>query len=273
MKKVTINKVKVDVFEEDELKEKLELNKEQVDLILKYQRKFPELLQNKQGFCINGENLWEQLGKPQGEYGKWFERKIKSLFVENTDYLRFAKLVGTIKNNNGKEVSRHMLTVETAKHIALTSGADKNSSEEIRGIGRIVRNYFILMEETLRNYEKWESVREPEKQGFNEMKRHIHDWCIRRGCDPTIELFYSREADMLNENLIGKKARDIKGYIGYDDIITRNHLTTEVNQALYELQIFNINLLDANMSFEERSRLIKMTCDNRYSHLKLDKVS
>jgi phage anti-repressor protein len=263
MKTVSINKEKVKIFEENELKEKLKLSQEQIDLILKYQRMFPELLQKKTGLCINGRTLWEQLGKPQGEFNKWVKRKIiNKNYKLNIDYISYDKIVE--REKGGTTATEYILTINCANKITMRENMD---------IGDLVCDYFILMENTLRNYEEWVNVREPEKQGYNEMRQYISDWCIRRGCDPTIKLFYTREADMLNENLLGKKAQDIKGYIGYDDSLTREHLTTEINKSLYELQTFNINLLNADMSFEERSKLIKTMCNNKYSHLKLEKVS
>ena len=149
MKTKTINKVKVRIFEEDELVEKLGLSKEECDLIIQYQIKFPELLQDNVGeFVIDGDKLWNQLNKPQGEYGKWFKRKIQPLFLENVDYISVDKLVG-IKN---KKVTTQMLTLETAKQISLGTGVDNNSKKEVKAIGRLIRDYFILMEKNTRDF-------------------------------------------------------------------------------------------------------------------------
>jgi hypothetical protein len=48
------------------------------------------------------------------------------------------------------------------------------------------KEVLILMENTLRNYEEWEKVRQPEKQGFNDMRQCISDWCDRNGYDKNI---------------------------------------------------------------------------------------
>jgi phage anti-repressor protein len=269
MKTVTINKTKVRIFEEQELKEKLKLSENEIGLILKYQRTFPELLQDVKEFAINAETLWEQLGKPQGEFKKWFNRKIEGKFIENSDFTSTDKLVDIEKTNLKRSKLVVYMTVETAKHLAMSTGMDNNSSEEVKNIGRMVRDYFIIMERTLRDYETWINVREPEKQGFNEMKQCIANWCDRSGYDKTIELFYSREADMLNICVSGMKAQDIKAYIGFKDRITREHLETERNKALAEMQLLNIHLLNANMSFEDRTNIIKQACDSKYSNLKL----
>lgn len=269
MKKVTIKKEKVWVFTEDELRENLNLAKEEIDLILNYQRKFPELLQEGvEGFIISGDQLWEELGKPQGEYSKWFKRKIKPLFTENKDYVRLDKIVGTIKNNVEKKVERHNLTVETAKHICLSSGSDANSKSETKNIGNLVRNYFILAEKTLRNYKDWNIVRGQEKTNWNEMRNYIKDWCKNNKLDSSNNIFYIREANMINEALLNRKACEIRFDIKAKDIITRDHLNIQINQAINFLQSLNIGLLIANIPFEQRKSIIEQTCFTKYSKLK-----
>lgn len=113
---------------------------------MKYQKTFPELLQDGvEGFVIDGEALWEQLDKPQGEFGKWFSRKISSKFVKNSDFISNDKLVG-IENTNLKRSKLEVkLTLETAKHLAMSTGMDNNSSNKVREKGKLVRSYFIKM--------------------------------------------------------------------------------------------------------------------------------
>ena len=40
-------------------------------------------------------------------------------------------------------------------------------------MGDLVCDYFILMEETLRNYEDWTKIREPEKEGYKELCSYL----------------------------------------------------------------------------------------------------
>ena len=61
MKTVQINKMKVNIFEEQELKEKLQRTTEEIELIVKYQRMFPELVQNCDGFPIDARKLHEKI--------------------------------------------------------------------------------------------------------------------------------------------------------------------------------------------------------------------
>lgn len=265
MKTVTINKTKVKIFDEKEdLVERLGLSEKEITLVMEYQRKFPELLQdNKEDFIIDGENLWNQLNNPQGEYSKWFSRKIEPMFEENKDFISVDKLVG--KKN--KAVIRHILTIDTAKQVSLMSGSDKKSSDKVRDTGKLIRDYFILMETTLRDYEKWETNRGLSKDGWNEMKPQIKLWCERNGYDSTLDIFYMREANMINKALTGFTASELNAYIGSKDNITRNHLSSELNKSIEILESTNTNLLISDLDFEFRKGVIEKVCKNKYSEL------
>src|SRR5574344_673021 len=286
MKIVSINKTKVKVFEEEDLVEKLKMKREDVKLVLEYQRKFPELLQDdRSGFVIDGEKLCNQLDV-KSNHNDWLLRitkgkegkLIKYNCKENIDYINDWRnpnvnfTTDEIKNMSPQQRSRHgiknkiLLTLECAKKIALR----QNNT-----MGDLVCDYFILMEETLRNYENWTSIREPEKDGWNIMRQYVKEWCIRNGYDESLSGFYSREANMLNKNLTGKSASEIKSHLGFNDIVTRDHLDSETNKAISELQNINISLLLANLDFDTRSNIIKTTCESKYPHLyiKQNKIS
>lgn len=258
MKVVQINKIKVKIFEEDELREKLGMSEQNVQLVDTYQRLFPELLQDDiEGFIINSRTLWEKLNEG-AEYSTWFKRRSNKLkLAENVDY---SSIDTSVKREKGGTILKEKyVTLEVAKDIAFLSGTS---------IGKEVRDYFKLMEKTLRDYENWKNVREPEKQNATVMKLHIANWCDRNGYDKTLENFYQREFNLLNESLTGLNAQGIKNYLKYKDIQTREHLDCNINSALDFLQKLNTSLLDSNMSFEKRGRIIKTTCTNQYGNLK-----
>ena len=244
---------KGELFEKLDILNKFNRTEEEWELVDQYQKTFPQLLlKDINDFIIDAEQLWNELGKPQGEYSKWFKRKIQPLFKLEKDYSRYDKLVGTIKNGNKKKVERHFLTLRVATHIAMSTGSDKNSSENIRVKGELVRDYFILIEQILKEYEDWTKERNPEKEGYKEMKVAIHDWCIRNGFDYLNEAFYSREGNMLNMVLTGQKAIDLRFIKNVKDNQTRDNLDIEVNKALADLQNNNIMLLANNMDFNVR---------------------
>jgi phage anti-repressor protein len=263
MKMVTINKIKVRIFEEDDLIQKLKMEEESVGLVLEYQRKFPELLQEESNdFMISTKLLHKQLSVGR-DYSTWIKSRItKYSFKENVDYEVRDSIHqnGGIKNTRGgdKKSKDYFTTLDMAKNLALVENNDN---------GFIVRKYFIVMEKALRNYETWTSIREPEKDGWNIMRQYVKEWCIRNNYDETLNKFYIREANMININLTGKSANEIKTHIGFNDTITRDHLDSETNKAISELQNINISLLLADLDFKTRSSIIKTTCENKYSEL------
>lgn len=266
----TINGLKYQgkAFEEDDIIKKLGRSNNEWEIINQYQKTFPQLLiDDVEGFVVDAEILWNELDKPQGEYSKFAKRKIVDMFDFNVDYSRYDKLVGTIKNGNGKKVERHILTLETAKSIALGVGTDKKSSVEVRQKGNLVRKYFILIEKALKEMDKWIEVREPEKEGWNSMVFSLQNWCARRN-HVMDDVFKSREANMINIALTGMDASEIRYITKAKDNITRDGLQAEVNQAISNLQFLNKSLLDSNMDFEVRKGIIETTCKTTYNHIK-----
>ena len=73
---------------------------------------FDELFQIKNNdisnFIIDGKILWEQLGKPQGEFKKWFNRKINNVFTKDIDY----KKEEIIMNIQGTNLKRKQLSLK-----------------------------------------------------------------------------------------------------------------------------------------------------------------
>lgn len=271
MKTVTINKTKVKIFEEDDLINKLNMSSEDSNLVLEYQRRFPELLQDSNGFVIDGEKLCFELGV-NSNFNDWLLRKskgkegklIKYKCIENKDYICLSEKSETQKKNGVKAVykkNRIMLTLDSAKKIAMRQNNDK---------GDLVVNYFIILEKTIRNYEKWSTTREPEKKNWNYMMSCLEQWCKNQSFDYADKVFRTREANMINESLTGRTALELKLHIGYKDKLTREHLNCEINKAIDELQLINSSLLLANMDFETRKSIIKSTCDAKYKHLHKD---
>lgn len=271
MKTKTIKGIKVKVFEELELIEKLNLTKEKANLVLKYQSVFPELLQGIDGF-IDGETLCKELGV-KDNYNTWLlgetrldskghiksqGKLIKYRCIEGKDYE-----VGESQSQNRNKCSKNIikLTVNCAKKIAMRQNNE---------MGDLVCDYFILMEEAVRDYENWNVSRGIEKDGWNRMTKCIEDWCKRKGLDYTIRQFYIREANLLNESLLGFPAIEINWMLKNNDKLTRNHLTTQINNAINFLQELNCSLLFADMEFQERKQIVETTCKNKYSNLKIE---
>ncbi|MBZ9693412.1 MULTISPECIES: antA/AntB antirepressor family protein [unclassified Clostridium] len=268
MKTIQRNKIKFKIFEEDELKYQLKMREEDMVIVLNYQDKFPELMiENGDGFCIDARLLHKNLvenskdNKTGDRFSQWIKRRInKYSFKENEDYITFHNFVNRENTNLKSKTNEYKLTLEMAKQLAMI---------ENNKLGLLCRKYFILMEKTLKNYEEWSKIREPEKEQAKVMKKSIQDWCNRNQYDSTLEIFYTREFNMLNESLTGELASGLRIINECKDNSTRNHLDKDTNDALLKLQEFNIQLLNADMSFEERTKLIKNLCRNKYSNLYL----
>lgn len=268
MKIKQINKIKIKVFEEDELREKIGLSKEEIDLILEYQDKFPELLQDDiEGFIIDARKLYSQL-KLQKDFSDWFKTQVKNLELEEEK--SYTTLKGNCTTMQPRATLDYYLTLDTAKDVCMTIGSSNRTNKETKELSKMVRNYFKLMEKTLRKYESWNMIREPEKQEYNIMVDELRKWCERNNYEIDDKIFKSfrvRESNMINQNLTGKVASEIKTHIGYKDNITRDHLDEKLNSAILDLQKLNTNLLIANMDFETRNNLIKTVCTTKYSDL------
>lgn len=277
MKTVTINKIKVRIFEEKELREKLNMKEEDIDIVLEYQRTFPELLQEGvDGFVIDTKKLHKSLGVGR-DYSTWIKGRInKYNFKESVDYdkkwyknnIKFDDTkTGDVKldiNNsnqmvrNGYEL-KYFVTLNRAKELCMIENNE---------IANIVRKYFITLESTLRNYEEWNKVREPEKQNANILKSKIGEYASRNLDCYDLGGLCSREFNLINKSLTGCTALEIKLKLGYLDKMTREHLSVEYNKAISYLQLFDINLLQCNIDFENRSKMINNICELNYKHLK-----
>lgn len=196
------------------------------------------------------------------------ERKILPFFNENIDYKPFSqtRLIGS---GATREVTRYMFTIDSAKEISMTTGMDMRSSEEVRAKGKLVRNYFIKVEKALKDIIEWDRVREPQIEGWHNLtdilQHHYMD--THNGKEPEKHV-YMNEANMLNENLLGFKAKQIREELGVSDKQTREHLCIEVNQALANLQMLDSSLIISNMDFATRKNIIDNTCKCRYAQLK-----
>lgn len=262
MKNETVNGIKVKVFTKKDLMQKLGFEEDESKLIMKYQKTFPELLQDDiEDFVIDSRLLWDQLDKPYTKYADWIKKKVmKSKWLENKDYITISKKID-LANKGYKEIDTHLFTVDMAKNVCMMENTDK---------GRLTRSYFILMEKALRNMDDWLIVREPQKEGYKEMCVELDKvYKAKNPHEKTIPFhIFTNEANMINVALLGLDAKNIRRSLEIKDCQTREWLNTEVNKALYELQLINSSLISSGMSFENRKQIIENTCNNKYIGLK-----
>lgn len=265
MKNIKINDIKVRAFEKKDLIEKLDFTENEAKLVMKYQKTFPELLQEIEGFVIDARILWEQLDKPQGKFNDWARRKLKITgFIENADYIGFTQ--ACVKPQGGRPNEEYKLTLETAKHLAMSTGLDNNSSLKVREKGRLVRGYFIFMEKALRKIDEWLLIREPEKEGYKQLSAILDNQYKH---EHTPNYIYSNEANMINKGLLGLSAKEIQRLLETKDKNTREHFNGIINKALYELQIMDSSLVMAGLDYDKRKQVMINICKTKYTNIQL----
>lgn len=96
---------------------------------LEIHKRFPTLstAYNKESFVIDARTIWEELGRPQGEFNKWIKRKlVDKNYKENIDYIKVEK---NIKMESGsKYLKEYTLTLDCAKSIILLHTKCPNSA-------------------------------------------------------------------------------------------------------------------------------------------------
>lgn len=249
------------IFTKDDLVEKLHFNEIEVEIVIKYQKEFPELLQEhrEDSFIIDGRNLWEKLEKPQGDFSNWITRKIISKgYIENVDYSSFH---GIVEREVGASKSiNYKFTVDTAKHIALSENIEK---------GKEISSYFILMERAIREMNNWLLIRHPERAGYTQLCRTLDaNYQLTHKGKLANEHIFSNEANMINKCLLGANAKKIRQLLDMGDNQTREHLALDVNKALYEIQIMDSGLVMAGLAYADRKMTIEKVCSTKYLHIK-----
>lgn len=254
-------------FEREDIINSLNREEKDWELIDEYQTTFPQLLlDDTSDFVIDARKLWEELGKPQKHFRNFAERNIRQICSKGSEYEVSHKLGH--KEKGGRPEVDYMLTIDGAKSVCLTVGNNKNYKEEFRQTGKIIRSYFILVEKILKEHEIWSITRHSSKEGWKELEVALTENLLRSNFDSSDRAFFIREANMINVALTGLKAHEIRLEKHVKDDKTRDNLDIELNKALDGLQQTDISLLDSDMDFESRKRVIENTCNKRYSHIK-----
>ena len=261
-------------FTKKVLMDRLDFTEDEAKLIIKAQSQFPELLtlnDNENGFVVSSRKLHEQLGVGR-DYTNWAKGRIsKYNFVENVDFTAIwndAK-TGVVVEYNGNPNSMvklgytidYLFTLERAKELCMVENNDN---------GTLCRRYFILMEKAVKKMSDWLLVREPQKQGYKDMSKAIRDsyMQLHNGEEPN-QFVYINNADMINLALLGHKSKAMKDLLEVEhNNPLRDHITSEVNKALYELQQLNESLLYSNVDFNTRRSIIETTVRSKYTDVR-----
>ena len=262
-------------FTKKVLMERLDFTEDEAKLIMKAQGQFPELLtldENENEFIISSRKLHEQLEVGR-DYSTWVKGRIsKYNFVENVDFVVIWNdtKTGVVVEYNGNSNSMvklgytidYIFTLERGKELCMVENNDN---------GTLCRRYFILMEKAVKKMSDWLLIRNPQKQGYKDMSKAVkyNYMQLHNGEEPN-QFIYINNADMVNLALLGHKSKAMKELleVQYDDAL-RDHVTLEVNKALYELQQLNENLLYSNVDFKTRKMIIETTVRTKYVGLRI----
>ena len=262
-------------FTKKVLMERLDFTEDEAKLIVKAQAQFPELLtldESENEFIISSRKLHEQLEVGR-DYSTWVKGRIsKYNFVENIDFVIIWKdtKTGVVVEYNGNSNSMvklgytidYIFTLERGKELCMVENNDN---------GTLCRRYFILMEKAVKKMSDWLLIRNPQKQGYKDMSKAVryNYMQLHNGEEPN-QFIYINNADMVNLALLGHKSKAMKELleVQYDDAL-RDHVTLEVNKALYELQQLNENLLYSNVDFKTRKMIIETTVRTKYTGLRI----
>lgn len=270
MRIVKVNNMKVKVFEKKELIEKLNFTEDEAKIIMKYQKTFPELLQDGvEGFVIDGRILHNQLGASKA-FSTWIKTILENIDAkENKDYKTCFPLK-EMENHGGQNREDYKLTLDTAKEICMVAGLGNNSGSRLRENSKLVRSYFILMEKALRNYEYWTMVREPQKEGYIQLSKTLgENYKLTHEGKEASNYIYSNEADMINRALLGDSAKNINKLLEDENKVTREHFNIEINRTLNELQTMDMALVMAGLDYEARKKAISNICNTKYISISL----
>lgn len=254
-------------FNKKEL-QRLGCTEEEIVLVLKYQKRFPIILNNDDNiekFCINAKDLYKEIIQSENisNFSRWIKRAIKNYgFIENVDFSTISPIGRIVEKSTfarGGDIKSitYILSVDMSKQLTMI---DKKES------GFIARRYFILMERIVKDNKDWLDTRNPERKEYNNMCKMLSNNIYKHNARLADKFDYSREANILNIIATGSEAQSIRNYFGINNNneLTRDSLEKEYNEKLAFLQKQNMIYLGLDMPITERVKMLIASFDVIY---------
>ena len=251
-------------FSKKEL-ERLGCSKEEIKLIMDYQKRFPIILNNEDNiekFCIDARSLYKEIiqSDDMSHFSRWIKRALKNYkFEENLDFIMVSPIGRTKEFAQGGDTRSvdYTLSVDMAKQLAMV---DKKDS------GFIARKYFILMERIVKENKDWLDTRKPERKEYKEMCEMLSTNIYKHSARPADKYDYAREADILNIIATGAQAQDIRLFFNLKNTseLTRDSLEKDYNEKLAFLQKQNMIYLGMDMPIVKRVEMLIASFDVIY---------
>ncbi len=269
----------ITILTEQDLKN-LNCNADEIALVLEFQDLLPVLCQDGriEKFCVDARSLYEQL-KGRDLFANWIKANLKH-FIENEDFIVYNSKTSvcfglnqskekSVKSSNrgGSNRVDYLLTLDTAKEISMFAGALPRANEELQNRSRLVRKYFILMENIVRDKNVWDKLRAKTKKGYKPMDVALAEYIARNQHRVADHWDFKKEANIINLILFGYKAQDIRLIKGiFDKVDLRDCLTTEQQAYIDEAQKLNSTLLQADVEDSMRYKIIYKSFINNHPH-------
>jgi phage anti-repressor protein len=254
MPKVKNQNLKNGELTREELKLYEDLTENEIYIILEYQKRLPVLQQDNEEW-INTRDLHEQLGVSR-KYADWIKQQIDDLGLEEKEYF-LSK--GITSKQGGRPSFDYFTTVETAKEIAMISGAKGGrTNKELKENSKIARKYFIYIEKAFKNRKEWNIDRNETLLKCAKLKETLTKY--KDKLQTTIPYWtygnvYKAEFCLLNEVIIGMSATDYRKMNNLSkNTPIRNTFNEQQLEYVHILEQYDADLINIQLIFDYEQR-------------------
>ena len=258
-------------FTKTELSRRYQFSKEEANLVVQFQELVPIVFEYEDRYgndldeenpcVINARDLYRQLRPTDADghhFSDKFVNKYFQMFCKDVDFISVPHLgnapyEGDISSFSSQKLSalgisfEYKISLDMAKELCMMERTD---------IGKICREYFILMEKAVKRSRAWALVREPQKQGYKMMCKEKDEF-VRRNFNREPDRYdYCQEAELVNMIATGYPSVDVKLMTQNPTNITRDYLSTCYNEYIDYCQKLNTTFLKMDMSFKDRTKMI-----------------
>lgn len=262
------------LFKRKELERLQCVTDDDIELVLKYQKKLPVLCGNDslETFCVDARELYKQLGVKK-KFSPWIKANIKG-YIENVDFITSSPR--DTDDSNGKFTNEmdYNLTLDLAKEISMFTGRNTQASAELKENSHLARKYFILMEKIVQENKEWLTIRDPEKEEYKRMSAEIDAWNFRIWHKKASRSDYAVEANGINKIVTGKTSQELKLEYGCPtNELVRDYLKKDHNEELLFLERQNQVLLRMDMGYTERMNMLSKMHEVTFKDKKMENVA
>ena len=185
---------------------------------------------------VSSKDIAQIFGKDHKRVMQDIREKIKPHVSE--EFSRHNFVLSKIKDSRGKKQPHYLLNRKSFTIVVMGFTGKKAMS---------FKEYYIEAFEAMKTVIETRLI---SKQGYKEMSRAV----ALIGKTPDI---FAKEANMINQIVLGMSAADFRAVNGIKDHNTRDSVTYEYLERLDKAQRLNSQLITAGLDFEEREKIIR----------------